>query len=71
MADFRKWILALTVLVLFVGLASAQVNSGGTGGSPLACSANVAVTPQLRGEGFTELVGDIVINCTGGIEPGT
>jgi len=71
MADFRKWILALTVLVLFVGLASAQVNNGTTGSSPLACAANVAVTPQLRGEGFTELVGDIVINCTGGTTPGT
>jgi len=71
MADFRKWILALTVLVLFVGLASAQVNSGTGGTTPLACAANVAVTPQLRGEGFTELVGDIVINCTGGTTPGT
>jgi len=71
MADFRKWILALTVLVLFVGLASAQVNSGTGGTTPLACSANVAVTPQLRGESYTELVGDIVINCTGGTTPGT
>jgi len=71
MADFRKWILALTVLVLFAGLASAQINNGTAGSSPLACAANVAVTPQLRGEGFTELVGDIVINCTGGTTPGT
>jgi len=71
MADFRKWILALTVLVLFAGLASAQVNNGSVGGSALSCSANAAVPPQLRGEGYTELTGDIVINCIGGPTPGT
>jgi len=71
MADFRKWILALTVLVLFAGLASAQVNNGSGGGSALSCSANAAVPPQLRGEGYTELTGDIVINCIGGPTPGT
>jgi hypothetical protein len=37
-----------------------------TQGSPLTCTTNVAVTPTLRSEGLTELVGDIVLNCTGG-----
>jgi len=32
----------------------------------LACNASVAVTPTLRSEGFTELTGDIVLNCSGG-----
>ena len=32
----------------------------------MTCSTNVAVTPQLRGEGFTEQTGDITISCTGG-----
>ncbi len=67
MADFRRWFIALAVLALMAGLASAQVGLGGstTAGS-LACSAAAASIPQLRAEGFTELVGDILISCTGG-----
>jgi hypothetical protein len=64
MADFRRWIIALAVLALFAGLASAQ--TGGTGGTSLQCSANTSNTPTLRQEGITEQVGDIVITCTGG-----
>ena len=60
--NFRKWILALTVLVLFAGLASAQVNNGGSGGTNLQCTANAAAPPQLRSEGYTELTGDITLN---------
>jgi hypothetical protein len=67
MADFRRWFIALAVLALMAGLASAQVGLGGstTAGS-LACSAAAASIPQLRAEGFTELTGDIIISCTGG-----
>jgi hypothetical protein len=64
--NFRRWITALAVLALFAGLASAQVNVGSAQVGPLACSATVAVPPQLRSEGMTELIGDIVITCTGG-----
>jgi len=64
MADFRRWIIALAVLALFAGLASAQ--TGGGGGSTLTCNANTSNTPTLRQEGITEQVGDIVITCTGG-----
>jgi hypothetical protein len=68
--NFRRCILALAVLSLFVGLASAQVNNSGAGTSPsVQCSANVAVPPQLRSEGMTELIGDIVIICSGGVAP--
>jgi hypothetical protein len=66
MVDFRRWITALAVLALFVGLASAQVSGPGTGAGPLVCTATVAVPPLLRSEGMTELIGDIVITCTGG-----
>jgi hypothetical protein len=69
MADFRKWILALSVLALvFTGVASAQ---GGVGneGTNLVCTAGTAVPPQLRTEGYTELVGDITLICTGGTAP--
>jgi len=64
MVDFRKGITALALLVLFAGLASAQV--GGTGQVQLTCSTGVTVTPNLRNEGFTEQTGDITITCTGG-----
>jgi len=68
MVSFRKWILALAVLAVFAGLASAQVNN-----TTLSCGANVSVTPALRSEGYTEQTGDIVISCTGGgtAVPGT
>jgi hypothetical protein len=67
MADFRKWILALSVLALvFTGVASAQVN---TGSSAISCTASAAVPPQLRTEGYTELVGDIQLFCNGGVAP--
>jgi hypothetical protein len=67
MATFRRWFTALAVLALVAGLASAQVGIGGGGpGGPFACSANGAGSPQLREEGFTELLSDILISCTGG-----
>jgi len=67
MADFRRWFIALAVLALMAGAASAQVGvitSGPT--TPLACTASAAGTPEMRPEGYTELAGDIVITCTGG-----
>ncbi len=70
MADFRRWVTALALLTLFTGLASAQI--GGTGGTQQVCNSVAQVTPTLRSEGITELVGDIVITCTGGnyVTPG-
>jgi len=64
MADFRRWVLALTVLALvFSGLASAQTTTGGN--SAMNCTAYS--TPQtMRSEGYAELIGDIQIVCTGG-----
>src|ERR1035437_1338514 len=66
MVAFRRVILALAVLALFAGLASADVIGGQ---NQLTCATNVTVTPQLRGEGFTEQTGDITITCTGGATP--
>jgi len=68
MVAFRRVITALAVLALFVGLASAQVNTGGAG-TQLTCATNVTVTPALRGEGYTEQTGDITITCSGGVQP--
>lgn len=58
--------MAFAVLALFTGLASAQVIPGS---QQLTCATNVGVTPALRGEGWTEMTGDITITCTGGIVP--
>jgi len=66
MVDFRRWIIVAAVLTLFAGLAGAQVSGPGGSGTQLSCSASVAVPPQLRTEGLTELIGDIVLTCTGG-----
>jgi hypothetical protein len=72
MPEFRKWILALAVVALFVGFASAQVGTptgGGSVGAFTCSTTNGSVTPTLRAEGYTELVGDIVIICQGGAPP--
>jgi hypothetical protein len=71
MPDFRKLIIALAVVALFAGLASAQVGgspgSGTVAGTTFTCGVtNGSVTPTLRAEGFTEETGDIVIICSGG-----
>jgi hypothetical protein len=73
MVDFRRWILALAVLALFTGLASAQVGTGVGNNPQFTCATNVSAVPQLRAEGLTEVTGDIVITCTGGnpVQPGT
>jgi len=62
MVDFRRCIIAFAVLALFAGLAGAQ-------NPPFSCTSNATSTPPLRGEGFTEVTGDIAIQCTGGIPP--
>jgi hypothetical protein len=64
--NFRRWITALACLAVFAGLAGAQVNVSSAQQGLLACTATVAVPPQLRAEGMTELIGDIVLTCTGG-----
>jgi hypothetical protein len=67
MVDFRRWITALAVIALFVAVAGAQVSNPSAVATPsLTCTATVAVPPQLRAEGITELIGDIVLTCTGG-----
>jgi hypothetical protein len=66
MVAFRRVILALAALALFAGLASADVIGGQ---QQLTCATNVTVTPLLRGEGFTEMTGDVTIICNGGATP--
>jgi hypothetical protein len=63
MADFRKGLLAFAVVAL---LASFAVPASAQSTANLQCTFNAAVTPTVRAEGLTELVGDIVLDCTGG-----
>jgi len=63
MADFRKCLFAFAVVAL---LASFAVPASAQTTPALQCTFNAAVTPTVRAEGLSELVGDIVLNCTGG-----
>jgi len=61
MADFRRWFFAFAVVALVLGMtipASAQTNN-------ITCGTTTAVPSYLRHEGLTELVGDIVLQCSG------
>jgi hypothetical protein len=60
MLAFRKWFLALALVILTVAVASAQNVPA------FQCVANAGVPPLVRAEGIAELVGDLVLNCTGG-----
>jgi hypothetical protein len=61
MVDFRKWFPALAVVAVVLGSAgSAKAQA------PFGCQSNFGATPSLRAEGLSELVGDVVLNCTGG-----
>jgi hypothetical protein len=63
MADFRKYALAFAGVACFMGItgsASAQTLNG------ITCFANASTPLQDRAEGITELVGDLVLSCTGG-----
>src|SRR5690348_5568402 len=69
MVSFRRIILAMAVLALFTGLATAQVTIGGSATGQLNCTATSANPTSARAEGYSELLGDIVITCTGGTAP--
>jgi hypothetical protein len=60
MVDFRKSLLLLAVLIAVGSVASAQVPPA------FQCTANAGVTPLVRAESLAELVGDVVLNCSGG-----
>jgi len=64
MVDFRKWLFALAAAGLLLGIGSSAANAQGT----LQCTttAGGGVNVNIRSEGVTELLGDLIINCTGG-----
>jgi hypothetical protein len=64
MADFRKLFFAFAAVALLLSLGTSAYAQNNTGA--FACVANAAVPPIIRAEGVTELVGDLILNCTGG-----
>lgn len=65
MANFRKMLLAFAAVALFASVsANAQVLATN---QALQCVANAGVPPLVRAEGLAELVGDVTLNCQGGI----
>jgi len=62
MADFRRFMIVLAAVALLLGTVSTV--SAATNG--FQCSTNAATPEQARQQGITELMGDLVLNCTGG-----
>ncbi len=62
MVTFRKSLLLLAVIAIMATAGNAQINPN----DPLTCVANAGVPPIVRSEGLAELVGDVVLICTGG-----
>jgi len=60
MADFRRFMIVLAAVALLLGTVS-TVNAAG-----FQCQTNAATPQQARQQGITELMGDLVLNCTGG-----
>jgi hypothetical protein len=64
MVDFRKWLLALVAVGLLLGIGSTAAFAQGT--TVFTCQAASGVPNILRAEGVTELVGDLILTCSGG-----
>lgn len=60
MVAFRKCLPVLAVLALLLGV-SVQANA-----QAFSCNANAGVPTIARAEGIADLVGDVILNCTGG-----
>jgi len=63
MVDFRKFVFVLVAVALFAFTASAA-------NTTFSCVANASVNTLIRSEGIAELLGDVVLNCTGGSSTG-
>jgi hypothetical protein len=67
MADFRKWLMAFAVITLLLGFGTAALAQGTIGqNAPVTCVASNGAPKQVRVEGVAELLGDVVLNCSGG-----
>jgi hypothetical protein len=66
MVDFRKWLIALAALAVVFALGTPAFAQQGLGNAFI-CVANAGDPHTIRVEGITELTGDIVLQCSGGI----
>src|ERR1700694_5866890 len=66
MADFRKWLFAFALVALLLGVGTANAQPVFTGSTAFTCIANAGTPVIVRVEGITELVGDLLLQCTGG-----
>jgi len=65
MVAFRKLFPVLAIGAFLLGTAT-TASAQTAAGQPLVCSTSTGVPPVVRAEGHTELVGDIVLVCSGG-----
>jgi hypothetical protein len=63
--SLRRVVLALAVLCLMAGVASAQFSLA----QQVTCTVSSSSQPSLRAESTHELVGDVLLQCTGGQAP--
>src|ERR1039457_6474374 len=64
---FSNRLLGIAIILILAGRTKAQIGViDGPGYSIFSCMATAAGAPELSPEGYTELVGDILISCTGG-----
>jgi len=66
MVDFRKWLIALAAVAVLFALGTPAMAQQGLG-NPFVCVANAGDPHIVRVEGITELTGDVVLQCSGGI----
>ncbi len=62
MADFRKWLLALAAVAVLLSFGSSTAFA-----QAFTCNTNAGSPNIVRAEGVAELVGDLILNCTGGV----
>lgn len=65
MADFRKSLLAFAAVAL-VSMTGSAAYAQTTPAPAFSCTAQASNPPLVRSQGVTELVGDVVLTCTGG-----
>jgi hypothetical protein len=66
MVDFRKWLFAFAVIAVLLVASAPSAHAQIFFPNTFTCIANAGVPPIVRAEGITELVGDLILNCTGG-----
>src|SRR5882724_9401610 len=64
MVDFRRMIPVLAIVAFLLGSA---VTASAQAPLPFNCITNGGVATPARSEGITELTGDLVLICTGGV----